>query len=61
MKNIQTVIEGDELVIRVKLTERFGDSKSGKTVIVASSEGNQEVPKHPEIKFGLNVYTSKKQ
>lgn len=57
MKNMTMQVQGDELVIRVNLKERLGASKSGKTVIVATSEGNQELPGFPEIKVGLNVYT----
>ena len=38
--------------------KRLGRSASGKTTLVATSEGNQTVPGYPEIKFGLNVYTS---
>ena len=64
MKNIKQSIEGDELVLRMKLTENFGPSKSGKTTIVASSEGNQEIPWEDlpddmEMFLGLNLYTKK--
>ena len=55
MKNIQMTIEGDTLVIKVDLTKDFGQSKSGKTIIVASTEGNANVPGRKE-KIGLNVY-----
>jgi hypothetical protein len=37
--------------------QRFGMSSSGKTIIIASTEGNQSIPEHEEIKIGLNVYT----
>jgi hypothetical protein len=57
MTNIKTEVKGNKLVLTVDLAERHGKSASGKTVIVASSQGNQSVPGHPEIKFGLNVYT----
>jgi hypothetical protein len=39
--------------------ERFGPSSSGKTIIIASSEGNQSVPDRDGIKIGLNVYKKK--
>jgi len=57
MKNIEMKVEGDKLVITVDLSKRFGKSSSGKSIIIASSEGNQSVPGKEEIKIGLNVYT----
>mgnify|MGYP003616806054 CR=1 FL=1 len=57
MKNIEMNTEGDILTIKVDLSQRFGKSSSGKSTIVASTEGNQSVPGHEEIKIGLNVYT----
>jgi hypothetical protein len=55
MKNIEMTVEGDTLIIKVDLTKDFGQSKSGKTLIVASTEGNANVPGRTE-KVGLNVY-----
>ena len=57
MKNIEMKTEGNILTIQVDLSQRFGKSSSGKSTIVASTEGNQFVPGHEEIKIGLNVYT----
>ena len=57
MKNITVEVQGNILILKVDLKKTFGPSSSGKTTIIASSEGNQSVPDHPEIKFGLNVYT----
>ena len=57
MKNIEMSTEGNILTIKVDLAQRFGKSSSGKSTIVASTEGNQSVPGHEEIKIGLNVYT----
>ena len=57
MKNIEMTIEGNILTIKVDLSQRFGKSSSGKSTIVASTEGNQAVPGNEEIKIGLNVYT----
>lgn len=56
MKNVTMEVKGDKLFIEVDLSKEYGLSSSGKTTIVASSEGNQGVPNHPEFKFGLNVY-----
>ena len=57
MKNVEMSVEGNVLTIRVDLSQRFGKSSSGKSTIVASTEGNQSVPGNEEIKIGLNVYT----
>lgn len=56
MKNVDMRVEGDMLILRVDLTKESGPSASGKTTIVASTEGNAAVPGHDEIKVGLNVY-----
>jgi len=55
MKNIEMTIEGGTLIIKVDLSKDFGPSKSGKTIIIASSEGNVSIPDRDE-KIGLNVY-----
>lgn len=59
MKNVDISIDGEILTVRVDLTKDFGPSASGKTIIIASSEGNQSLPGHEEIKIGLNVYRKK--
>lgn len=55
MKNVQMTVDGNILTIKVDLTREFGPSSSGKTIIVASTEGNVSVPDREE-KVGLNVY-----
>ena len=50
-------VDGDILTIAVDLSQRFGQSSSGKSTIIASTEGNQSVPGKEEIKIGLNIYT----
>ena len=52
-------IEGNILTIKVDLSKDFGPSASGKTIIIASSEGNQPVPGKEAVKIGLNVYKKK--
>lgn len=56
MKNIQMNVEGNKLVIVVDLDQEFGLSSSGKSVTIASTEGNVSVPDHEEVKIGLNIY-----
>lgn len=58
MKNVEISIEGSVLTIRVDLSKEFGPSSTGKTIIIASTEGNVTVPNRQE-KIGLNVYRKK--
>ena len=58
MKNVQMTVEGNILTIKVDLSKEFGPSSSGKTIIVASTEGSVAVPEREE-KVGLNVYRKK--
>ena len=59
MKNIEMTVEGNILTMKVELTKEFGPSSSGKTIIIASTEGNVAVDGHEETKVGLNVYKKK--
>jgi len=58
MKNVEISVEGSVLTIRVDLSKEFGPSSTGKTIIIASTEGNVAVPNRQE-KIGLNVYRKK--
>jgi hypothetical protein len=60
MKNIVMKRKGDLLIIEIDLGKRFGLSKSRKTKIVASTEGNVAIDGSPEIKIGINAYVSAK-
>ena len=55
MKNIDMKVDGEILTIKVDLSKNFGPSRTGKTVIVASTEGNIRVEGRDE-QVGLNVY-----
>ncbi|MHB1645630.1 MAG: hypothetical protein ACYCSW_03870 [bacterium] len=57
MKNIEMNVNGDILTIKVDLSKTFGKSSSGKSTIIASTEGNVSVSGKEEVKIGLNVYT----
>jgi len=59
MKNVEMSVEENILTIKVDLTRDFGPSSSGKTIIIASTEGNHPVPGHEEAKIGLNIYKKK--
>jgi hypothetical protein len=55
MKNVEMKVENNILTITVDLSKRSGKSSSGKNVIIASTDGNVNVPGRDE-KVGLNVY-----
>lgn len=55
MKNVEMTVDGNILTIKVDLSKEFGPSSSGKSITIASSEGNQTIPGREE-KVGLNVY-----
>jgi hypothetical protein len=40
----------------VDVSKDFGKSSSGKSIIIATTEGNVSIPEKEEIKIGLNVY-----
>ena len=61
MQNITTAIEGNDLVIRIDLTQSAGLSKSGKNLIIGTSSGNKQVATLNDgrkVTLGLNCYTS---
>ena len=58
MKNVQMTVAGNLLTITGDLSKEFGPSSSGKTIIIASTEGNVTIPEREE-KIGLNVYRKK--
>ena len=56
MKNVDLKIKDNKLTIVVDLTKEFGKSASGKSTMIASTEGNMSLPGMDNIKVGLNVY-----
>ena len=55
-QNVDLKLEGNKLIITVDLSKSFGQSSSGKSVIIASTAGNIAVPDCEGVKVGLNVY-----
>jgi len=52
-------IEGKELVIRIPLNEKPQESKTGKTLVVASSHGNKvtdAIVQGKQVIVGVNAY-----
>lgn len=53
MKNVKIKKEADKLRIEIDLKKEFGLSRSGKSIIVATTEGNQRIG---DFYLGLNCY-----
>ena len=57
MKNVKTSIDGKKLTIEVDLAQEFGPSKTGKTIIIASTEGNIPISTpNGNVVIGFNCY-----
>lgn len=61
MTNVKMTRTGTTLTIVVDLSVKGETSKSGKSIVLASTQGNVSVPSAPEdngaaIKIGLNIY-----
>ena len=59
MKNVDMKVEGNTLTITVDISKDYGESKSGKSITIPSTEGNISIPDHEAIKIGLNIYRKK--
>ncbi len=59
MKNVDMKLDGKTLTITVDISKDFGESKSGKSITIASTEGNISIPDNEDIKIGLNIYRKK--
>lgn len=57
MRNVEMEKKGDILTIKIDLSKTHGRSKSGKTIIVASTDGNVVVEDTP-VKIGITAYRS---
>lgn len=53
MKNIEVDKDGNFLKLKIDLSKGYGESKSGKSIVVASSEGFEGVGNG--VSFNLNV------
>ena len=43
MQNVKWEVKDDKLIIEIDLAIEFGPSKSGKTITIASTRGNQKI------------------
>lgn len=56
MQNIEMTLEGRILTIKIDITKELGPSKTGKSILVATTEGNKSLPGVEGMKVGINVY-----
>ncbi len=55
MQNVKWEVKDNKLTVEIDLTKEFGLSKSGKTITIASTRGNQKIEGTDAV-IGLNVY-----
>ncbi|MCK4467630.1 MAG: hypothetical protein KAU60_04685 [Desulfobacterales bacterium] len=55
MQNVKWEVKDNKLIVEIDLTKEFGLSKSGKTITIASTRGNQKIEGTDAV-IGLNVY-----
>jgi cysteine synthase len=53
--NIKVSVKGSIATITIDLAQNLGPSKSGKTVLVATTSGNVNIP-GTDVTLGLNAY-----
>jgi predicted acyl esterase len=56
MKNLEMKVDKTKLTITVDLAKTYGLSGSGKSEIIASTEGNVSVEGADGVKVGINIY-----
>lgn len=56
MDNVKIEVKDNKAIITIDLTKDFGLSKSGKTIVVATTRGNVPIPGAEDIRLGLNCY-----
>ena len=59
MLNAEMKVTGDKLTITVDLSQDHGPSKSMKSIIIASSQGNKAIGHGTDAIIGLNIYRSR--
>ena len=56
MQNVKLAVSGKKLVITIDLGAEGEPSKSGKSVVLATTKGNVPIPQHEDLKLGLNLF-----
>lgn len=56
MDNVQIEVKDNRAIITIDLSKDYGASKSGKTIVVATTRGNVPIPGAETFRIGLNCY-----
>jgi hypothetical protein len=59
MQNVEIKKTNNILTITVDLSKNSGPSKSGKSIVIASTLGNTLIDPDKKIYLGLNVYSTR--
>jgi hypothetical protein len=59
MQNVEIKKANNILTITVDLSKNAGPSKSGKSIVIASTLGNTLIDPEKKIYLGLNVYSTR--
>jgi hypothetical protein len=59
MQNVIFEKKGTILTITVDLSKNSGPSKSGKSIVIASTLGNALIDPEKKIFMGLNIYSTR--
>ena len=56
MDNVVIEVKDNKAIITIDLNKEFGPSKSGKTIVVATTRGNVPIPEAEAYRIGINCY-----
>jgi hypothetical protein len=59
MQNVEIKKTGNILTVTIDLSKNSGPSKSGKSIVIASTLGNALIDPEKKIFMGLNVYNTR--
>jgi hypothetical protein len=56
MDNVLIEVKDNKAIITIDLSKEYGESKSGKTIVIATTRGNVPLPGAETFRIGLNCY-----
>lgn len=58
-QNIKATVNGNILTLEIDLSVNLGPSSSGKSDLIATTNGNVRVPFKGDIMAGINIYAKR--
>ena len=55
-ENVKLEVKGQTLTITIDLSQQGERSRSGKSILIASTKGNVTIPGNADLNLGLNLY-----